>query len=129
MEAARTGCYGELFTDEEEEEQQQRGGEEMEAKGRNMPPDISFLPPPTRWYTGGRGIQDAATMGIVAFALMAVAIGTDYWLYAGPYLQQLWPTHPRRTQQLRQERPGISPLQPVEEICLEVQLVVCACGV
>ncbi len=32
--------YGALFTDEEEEEQQQqqRGGEEMEAKGRTMPP-------------------------------------------------------------------------------------------
>lgn len=29
--------YGPLFTDEEEEQQQQRGGEEMEAKGRNMP--------------------------------------------------------------------------------------------
>ncbi|XP_034400767.1 LOW QUALITY PROTEIN: voltage-dependent calcium channel gamma-4 subunit-like [Cyclopterus lumpus] len=59
----------------------------MEAKGRNMPPDISFLPRPAMVWCE-RGIQVLlTTMGaFAAFALMTVAIGTDYWLYARAFI-------------------------------------------
>ncbi|CAJ1083079.1 voltage-dependent calcium channel gamma-4 subunit-like [Xyrichtys novacula] len=59
----------------------------MEAKGRNMPPDLSFLPRPAMWWCE-RGIQVLlTTMGaFAAFALMTVAIGTDYWLYARAFI-------------------------------------------
>ncbi|XP_008297565.1 voltage-dependent calcium channel gamma-4 subunit-like isoform X2 [Stegastes partitus] len=51
----------------------------MEAKGRNMPPAMV-------WWE--RGIQVLlTTMGaFAAFALMTVAIGTDYWLYARAFI-------------------------------------------
>ncbi|XP_006804303.1 voltage-dependent calcium channel gamma-8 subunit-like [Neolamprologus brichardi] len=59
----------------------------MEAKGRNMPSDISFLPRPAMVWCE-RGIQVLlTTMGaFAAFALMTVAIGTDYWLYARAFI-------------------------------------------
>uniref|UniRef100_A0AAQ4P2F5 Calcium channel, voltage-dependent, gamma subunit 8a n=1 Tax=Gasterosteus aculeatus aculeatus TaxID=481459 RepID=A0AAQ4P2F5_GASAC len=59
----------------------------MEAKGRSMPPDISFLPRPAMVWCE-RGIQVLlTTMGaFAAFALMTVAIGTDYWLYARAFI-------------------------------------------
>ncbi|XP_074543017.1 voltage-dependent calcium channel gamma-4 subunit-like [Halichoeres trimaculatus] len=59
----------------------------MEAKGRNIPPGISFLPRPALWWCE-RGIQVLlTTMGaFAAFALMTVAIGTDYWLYARAFI-------------------------------------------
>ncbi|XP_034456939.1 voltage-dependent calcium channel gamma-4 subunit-like [Hippoglossus hippoglossus] len=59
----------------------------MEAKGRNMPPDLSFLPRPAMVWCE-RGIQVLlTTMGaFAAFALMTVAIGTDYWLYARAFI-------------------------------------------
>ncbi|XP_071382775.1 voltage-dependent calcium channel gamma-4 subunit-like isoform X3 [Centroberyx affinis] len=51
----------------------------MEAKGRNMPPAMVWCE---------RGIQVLlTTMGaFAAFALMTVAIGTDYWLYARAFI-------------------------------------------
>ncbi|XP_067111280.1 voltage-dependent calcium channel gamma-4 subunit-like isoform X2 [Osmerus mordax] len=51
----------------------------MEAKGRHMPPAMVWCE---------RGIQVLlTTMGaFAAFALMTVAIGTDYWLYARAFI-------------------------------------------
>ncbi|KAF7210724.1 voltage-dependent calcium channel gamma-4 subunit-like, partial [Nothobranchius furzeri] len=52
-----------------------------------FPSDISFLPRPAMvWWE--RGIQVLlTTMGaFAAFALMTVAIGTDYWLYARAFI-------------------------------------------
>ncbi|KAM8884875.1 LOW QUALITY PROTEIN: voltage-dependent calcium channel gamma-4 subunit-like [Synchiropus picturatus] len=59
----------------------------MEAKTRSMPSDISFLPRPALVWCE-RGIQVLlTTMGaFAAFALMTVAIGTDYWLYARAFI-------------------------------------------
>ncbi|XP_034748492.1 voltage-dependent calcium channel gamma-4 subunit-like [Etheostoma cragini] len=59
----------------------------MEAKGRNMPSDITFLPRPAMVWCE-RGIQVLlTTMGaFAAFSLMTVAIGTDYWLYARAFI-------------------------------------------
>lgn len=50
-------------------------------------PDISFLPRPALVWCE-RGIQVLlTTMGaFAAFALMTVAIGTDYWLYARAFI-------------------------------------------
>lgn len=49
--------------------------------------DISFLPRPAMVWCE-RGIQVLlTTMGaFAAFALMTVAIGTDYWLYARAFI-------------------------------------------
>lgn len=51
------------------------------------PSDISFLPRPAMVWCE-RGIQVLlTTMGaFAAFALMTVAIGTDYWLYARAFI-------------------------------------------
>ncbi|KAL6100215.1 cacng8 [Pungitius sinensis] len=59
----------------------------METKGRSLPPDVSFLPRPAMVWCE-RGIQVLlTTMGaFAAFALMTVAIGTDYWLYARAFI-------------------------------------------
>lgn len=50
-------------------------------------PDLSFLPRPAMVWCE-RGIQVLlTTMGaFAAFALMTVAIGTDYWLYARAFI-------------------------------------------
>ncbi|XP_061764392.1 voltage-dependent calcium channel gamma-4 subunit-like [Nerophis ophidion] len=59
----------------------------METKSRNVPSEISFLPRPALVWCE-RGIQVLlTTMGaFAAFALMTVAIGTDYWLYARAFI-------------------------------------------
>ncbi|XP_028298640.1 voltage-dependent calcium channel gamma-4 subunit-like [Gouania willdenowi] len=59
----------------------------MDVKERNMPSDVSFLPRPALVWCE-RGIQVLlTTMGaFAAFALMTVAIGTDYWLYARAFI-------------------------------------------
>ncbi|XP_077362162.1 voltage-dependent calcium channel gamma-4 subunit-like [Festucalex cinctus] len=59
----------------------------MEAKGRNLPSDPGFLARPALAWCE-RGIQVLLTsMGaFAAFALMTVAIGTDYWLYARAFI-------------------------------------------
>lgn len=59
----------------------------MDSKSRNVPPDLSFLPRPAMVWCE-RGIQVLlTTMGaFAAFALMTVAIGTDYWLYARAFI-------------------------------------------
>ncbi|XP_019745886.1 voltage-dependent calcium channel gamma-4 subunit-like isoform X1 [Hippocampus comes] len=59
----------------------------MEAKGTNVPSEPSFLARPALAWCE-RGIQVLLTsMGaFAAFALMTVAIGTDYWLYARAFI-------------------------------------------
>ncbi|KAM9776435.1 voltage-dependent calcium channel gamma-4 subunit-like [Syngnathus typhle] len=59
----------------------------MEAKGRNVLTEPSFLGRPALAWCE-RGIQVLLTsMGaFAAFALMTVAIGTDYWLYARAFI-------------------------------------------
>ncbi|XP_057683354.1 voltage-dependent calcium channel gamma-4 subunit-like [Corythoichthys intestinalis] len=59
----------------------------MEAKGRNVPSELSFLPRPALVWCE-RGIQVLLTTvgAFAAFALMTVAIGTDYWLYARAFI-------------------------------------------
>nr|XP_057902461.1 voltage-dependent calcium channel gamma-4 subunit-like [Doryrhamphus excisus]XP_057902462.1 voltage-dependent calcium channel gamma-4 subunit-like [Doryrhamphus excisus]XP_057902463.1 voltage-dependent calcium channel gamma-4 subunit-like [Doryrhamphus excisus] len=59
----------------------------METKSRNVPSELSFLPRPALVWCE-RGIQVLlTTMGaFAAFALMTVAIGTDYWLYARAFI-------------------------------------------
>ncbi|XP_077445989.1 voltage-dependent calcium channel gamma-4 subunit-like [Stigmatopora argus] len=59
----------------------------MEAKGRNPPSELSFLPRPALVWCE-RGIQVLLTTvgAFAAFALMTVAIGTDYWLYARAFI-------------------------------------------
>ncbi|XP_061521120.1 voltage-dependent calcium channel gamma-4 subunit-like [Phycodurus eques] len=59
----------------------------MEAKSRNVPSDLSFLPRPALVWCE-RGIQVLLTTvgAFAAFALMTVAIGTDYWLYARAFI-------------------------------------------
>uniref|UniRef100_A0AAV2K179 Uncharacterized protein n=1 Tax=Knipowitschia caucasica TaxID=637954 RepID=A0AAV2K179_KNICA len=59
----------------------------MDSKTRSVPSDLSFLPRPALVWCE-RGIQVLlTTMGaFAAFALMTVAIGTDYWLYARAFI-------------------------------------------